>query len=165
MRCSHELGQRLKRVFKIDIQTWEQGGGAVRVIVRIKDPAVIKKLLEHLAQPIESAATTSHPRPGAACARPLGRILTSSYADRMDAGAARCIANAPLVSNQWNILQTPAFHLPTHNNQSQPGSVGSLNLISSCKISIPVSTGLSFQHAHIGLSPVIDGFFLCHGIF
>jgi len=49
----------------------------------------------------------------------------------MDASIDRCIANAPLVSDQWNILQTPAVHLPTHNSQSQPGSVGSLNPISS----------------------------------
>ena len=151
MPCRRDLGQRLKRVFKIDTQTWEQGGGAVRVIACIEDPAVIKKILEHLAQPIESAATIPHPAPGR-LRQAFGTDPDFSYADRTNAGAARCIANAPLVSNQWNILQTPAFHLPTHNNQSQPGSVGSLNLISSCKISIPVSTGLSFQHAHIGYS-------------
>lgn len=40
--------QRLKRVFKIDIETCEHGGGAVKVIASIEDPAVIKQIREHL---------------------------------------------------------------------------------------------------------------------
>ena len=35
--------QRLKRVFKLDIETCEQCGGAVKVIASIEDPAVVKK--------------------------------------------------------------------------------------------------------------------------
>ena len=40
--------QRLKRVFNIDIETCEHCGGAVKVIASIEDPAVIRKILEHL---------------------------------------------------------------------------------------------------------------------
>ena len=41
-------GQRLKRVFKIDIETCRHCGGAVKVIACIEDPVVIKQILEHL---------------------------------------------------------------------------------------------------------------------
>ena len=40
--------QRLKRVFKIDILTCEDCGGAVKVLASIEDPAVIKQILAHL---------------------------------------------------------------------------------------------------------------------
>ena len=40
--------QRLKRVFKLDIETCEHCGGAAKVIASIEDPAVIKKILDHL---------------------------------------------------------------------------------------------------------------------
>ncbi len=40
--------QRLKRVFKIDIETCEQCGGAVKMIASIEDPIVIKQILAHL---------------------------------------------------------------------------------------------------------------------
>ncbi|MCR4298389.1 MAG: hypothetical protein NUV75_06515 [Gallionella sp.] len=36
--------QQLKRVFNIDIETCRQGGGAVKVIACIDDPAVIEKI-------------------------------------------------------------------------------------------------------------------------
>jgi len=39
---------RLKRVFGIDIETCPACGGALRIIVRIEDPAVIKKILTDL---------------------------------------------------------------------------------------------------------------------
>ncbi len=40
--------QRLKRVFWIDIETFQHCGGAVRVIASIEDPVVIEKILTHL---------------------------------------------------------------------------------------------------------------------
>jgi hypothetical protein len=40
--------QRLKRVFKVDVETCEQCGGAVKVSASIEDPAVIKQILAHL---------------------------------------------------------------------------------------------------------------------
>ena len=40
--------QRLKRVFKIDVETCRVCGGAARVIACIEDPVVIKKILTHL---------------------------------------------------------------------------------------------------------------------
>ncbi|MFT5573984.1 MAG: hypothetical protein ACI9FR_002920 [Cryomorphaceae bacterium] len=42
------LSQRLKRVFNIDVETCNQCGGAVKVVACIEDPAVIKKILDHI---------------------------------------------------------------------------------------------------------------------
>jgi len=41
--------QRLKRVFKLDLSSCENCGGQVRVFVCVEDPAVIGKILAHLA--------------------------------------------------------------------------------------------------------------------
>ncbi|MCP5170281.1 MAG: IS91 family transposase [Hahellaceae bacterium] len=41
--------QRLKRVFNIDIEQCEHCGGHVKVVACIEDPAVIEKILQHLA--------------------------------------------------------------------------------------------------------------------
>jgi transposase len=40
--------QRLKRVFRVDIETCPHCGGSVKVIASIEDPVVIKQILEHL---------------------------------------------------------------------------------------------------------------------
>lgn len=40
--------QRLKRVFRIDIETCQQCGGGVKVIASIEDPVVIAKIISHL---------------------------------------------------------------------------------------------------------------------
>ena len=40
--------QRLRRVFRLDVETCSACGGSVRVIARIEDPAVIEKILAHL---------------------------------------------------------------------------------------------------------------------
>ena len=40
--------QRLKRVFKLDLQSCAGCGGQVRVIACLEDPAVIGKILAHL---------------------------------------------------------------------------------------------------------------------
>lgn len=53
--------QCLKRVFKIDILTCEHCGGAVNVIASIEDPAVIKKILEHLDRRGEAATPVFRP--------------------------------------------------------------------------------------------------------
>ena len=45
----------MKRVFKIDIETGEHCGGAVKVIASIDDPSVIKKILDHLERRAEAA--------------------------------------------------------------------------------------------------------------
>ena len=47
-RASMNWAQRLKRVFNIDVELCDQCGGAVKVIACIEDPAVIKKILDHL---------------------------------------------------------------------------------------------------------------------
>ena len=43
-----DLGERLKRVFGIDIATCPACGGAVRILACIEDPVVIEKILTHL---------------------------------------------------------------------------------------------------------------------
>jgi hypothetical protein len=53
--------QRLKRVFKIEIETCEHCGGAVKVIASIEDPAVIKQILTHLERRAEPATPASRP--------------------------------------------------------------------------------------------------------
>ena len=61
--------QRLKRVFKIEIETCEHCGGAVKVIASIEDPAVINQILTHLAR--RDAATTPAFRPLARAPPPM----------------------------------------------------------------------------------------------
>ncbi len=64
-------GQRLKRVFDIDIETCQACGGALCIIACIDDPEVIEKILTHL----DSTTTESMPcngrragrRPSAEC--------------------------------------------------------------------------------------------------
>jgi len=60
-RAAMTWAQRLKRVFKIDIETCEQCGGTVKVIACIEDPAVVKRILDHLEQRSESAPTVTPP--------------------------------------------------------------------------------------------------------
>jgi hypothetical protein len=49
--------QRLKWVFKIDIETCDRCGGTVKVIACIEDPVVVKRILDHLKQRSESGRT------------------------------------------------------------------------------------------------------------
>ena len=51
----------MKRVFKIDIETCEHCGGAVKVIASIEDPAVNNKILEHLDRRAEAATPVFRP--------------------------------------------------------------------------------------------------------
>lgn len=46
----HAMGwmQRLKRAFRIDIETCQRCGGQLRVIASIEDPELIRRILEHL---------------------------------------------------------------------------------------------------------------------
>jgi hypothetical protein len=53
--------QRLKRVFNIRIQTCGECGGAVKVIACIEEPAVIRKILDHLKDKAETNETASLP--------------------------------------------------------------------------------------------------------
>ena len=52
--------QRLKRVFRIDIEVCEHCGGAVRIIASIEDPAVIEKILAYIER--RDAAPPHAPR-------------------------------------------------------------------------------------------------------
>ena len=60
-RASMTWAQRLKRVFKIDIETCSECGGDVRIIASIEDPAVIQKILAHLDDNSTFAATALLP--------------------------------------------------------------------------------------------------------
>ena len=61
------LVQRLKRVFKIEIETCEICGGQMKVIAAIEDPSVIKRILTHLdhGPGAEQHPETPTPRPAA----------------------------------------------------------------------------------------------------
>ena len=61
--------QRLKRVFKIEIETCAHCGGAVKVIASIEDPAVIKQILAPLER--RDAPTTPAIRPFARAPPPM----------------------------------------------------------------------------------------------
>jgi hypothetical protein len=61
-RASMSWAQRLKRVFAIDIETCSECGGEVRIIASIEDPAVINKILTHLDEKANTAATTQWPQ-------------------------------------------------------------------------------------------------------
>ena len=52
--------ERLKRVFAIDVETCSQCGGRVKIISTIKDPIVIKKILDHIEKAKESIAPAFH---------------------------------------------------------------------------------------------------------
>jgi len=49
-RAALTWAQRLKRVFRIDIETSRRCGGRVKVIASIEDPGVIRQILDHLDQ-------------------------------------------------------------------------------------------------------------------
>jgi hypothetical protein len=53
--------QRLKRVFRIDVEICEHCGGAVEVIASIEGPAVIKQILDRLARRAEAATPVFRP--------------------------------------------------------------------------------------------------------
>ena len=61
-RQAMSWAQRLKRVFRIDIETCEHCGGAVRIIASIEDPAVIEKILTHIERRDAAAASPHAPR-------------------------------------------------------------------------------------------------------
>lgn len=64
--------KRLKRVFRIDIETCGHCGGAVRIIACIEDPAVVEQILTHIQHKI--ATVQGHPRPAGRA--PPGRQRT-----------------------------------------------------------------------------------------
>jgi len=51
----------INHVFKIDIETCNHWGGAVKVIACIAAPAVVKRILDHLQNRSESPQPASHP--------------------------------------------------------------------------------------------------------
>jgi len=59
------MGQRLKRVFNIDIETCEKCKGPVKIIACVEDPVVIAKILKHLKEKAVTDNTTLRP-PGRA---------------------------------------------------------------------------------------------------
>ena len=69
-RASMSWAQRLKRVFKIDIETCPACGGAMRIIACIEDAVVIEKILAHLDA---KAAAAQAARPPPCQGPPEGR--------------------------------------------------------------------------------------------
>ena len=58
-RQAMSWAQRLKRVFRIEIERCARCGGAVRVIAAIEDPAVIERILAHVGELKEGGARLS----------------------------------------------------------------------------------------------------------
>ena len=71
-RASMNWAQRSKRVFNIDVETCNQCGGTIKVIACIEDPAVIKKILDHLGNKMPSDI---HKRQPQSRAPPKGRLF------------------------------------------------------------------------------------------
>jgi hypothetical protein len=65
--------QRLKRVFRIEIELCERCGGKVRIIASIEDPEVIGRVLAHL-EPRASAPAGLIP-----AQEPRGAVLTVPF--------------------------------------------------------------------------------------
>lgn len=70
-QSSMSRAQRFKRMFRIDIETCQACGGAVRIIASIEDPAVIRNILAYLdqAEPDSDVSRLAAPR-----ARPTGGV-------------------------------------------------------------------------------------------
>ena len=66
--------QRLKRVFKIDIETCETCGGEMQVIAAIEAPAVLKRMLAPLDNRQGAGQHPEHP-PRAAPQRVLPGVM------------------------------------------------------------------------------------------
>jgi hypothetical protein len=71
-RASMTWAKRLKRVFNLDVETCDKCGGDVRIIASIEDPAVIQKILAHLANTVSSAAMALLPDCRASPGLPAG---------------------------------------------------------------------------------------------
>jgi hypothetical protein len=61
-RAATTWAQRLKRVFRIDIETFAARGGAMRIIACIEGSAVIEKTLANLDAKTAKAAAAQPPR-------------------------------------------------------------------------------------------------------
>ena len=57
--------QRLRRVFRIDVETCQACGDAVKIIASIEAPAVIRKILAHLEQAVPGGEAVRLPGPRA----------------------------------------------------------------------------------------------------
>ena len=62
--------QRLKRAFRIDIETCQRCGGKLRVIASIEDPELIRRILENLEGRESTEAPTPHARAPPTAQRP-----------------------------------------------------------------------------------------------
>ena len=57
--------QRLRRVFRIDVEACPKCGGAVKIIAFIEDDAVIEKILAHLDAQVQGTKAATLPPPRA----------------------------------------------------------------------------------------------------
>jgi hypothetical protein len=82
--------QRLKRVFGIDFETCLVCCGAVRIIVCIEDPVVIKKILSHLDRkdaPQQTGRLPEGRAPHAVCPADVNTPLSTQVAMQGTAGS------------------------------------------------------------------------------
>ncbi len=63
--------RRLKRVFRVDVETCEHCGGKVRIVASIEDPDIIERILGHIERRGRSAGSPHAARgpPGSGQAR------------------------------------------------------------------------------------------------
>ena len=75
--CAMSWTQRLKRVFRLDIETCERCGAKFKIIASIKNPAVIGKILAHLNEGASAALAAAHPPRAPPAQAPLNMHLSA----------------------------------------------------------------------------------------
>lgn len=68
-RSALRWAQRLKRVFKVDVETCPKCGGSVKIIASIEDPPVIERILNHPAARDSAGLVAESPASSAARGR------------------------------------------------------------------------------------------------
>jgi hypothetical protein len=105
--------QRLKRVFRIDIESGERCGGKVRIIASIEDAAVIGQILAHLEQR-EGASSVladdalAHGRRGPPRQREFGLGSVAPACPAHGRGLVACAVSLPQRENHGLTQTIPA---------------------------------------------------------
>ena len=113
---------RLKRVFDIDIQTREACGDPVLIIAAIEDPAVIKKILDHLDR--QGALPLAYHRQGyAPHPHSLFRLCIDASAPltRTTAGSRSCWRSISGLPAALRVQFLP-YRAPAARRRAQTGS-------------------------------------------
>ena len=107
--------QRLKRVFKIDVETCAFCGGAVKVIACIEEPAVINKILSYLRERdrLQQTSPALVPPPRA----PPHVPTTQQPTDCALPNTADFFSTDAKPIRAWSPLYLASFSRPTENSQ------------------------------------------------